>query len=215
MSCADAVETYLAQVEARLPDAAAARADVIDELRDGLLEMLEHYEPSTPDDAMRTLTREFGEARALGTALAKELRPRLARRNAVLVFLLLGAGGICWQLYDAVLGVPDTIVPAGRMGTVFTASIDLLQVSATTSHLGALLLILATTLPLARVCAASVRRWLARLTLAALIVFAASALLSVASAAPGHWEHLGLGGVAAIMVVLAIRFARASVRFST
>ncbi|NDL57109.1 HAAS signaling domain-containing protein [Phytoactinopolyspora mesophila] len=215
MSHSDAVETYVAQVEARLPDAPGARADIIDELRDGLLEMLEHHEASTRDETMCAIVQEFGDPREFGTALAKELRPRLARRKAFLVFLLLGAGGLCWQLYDVLFGVPDTIIADGRMGTAFSASIDLLQVSATIAQVTALLLMIASSFPAGRGCTAAARRWLARLMLAALVTFAAAALLSVVTAAPGHWAHLGLGGAAAIIVVLATRFARQSVRFST
>jgi hypothetical protein len=86
------VESYLAQVERRLPAGRRARAAIVDELRDGL------YEAVDRGLAPADVVEEFGTPATVAAAFAGELAMARARRT---VWMFLGTGplvGIWWLL---------------------------------------------------------------------------------------------------------------------
>jgi hypothetical protein len=213
MNESGAIDSYLAQVSSRLPGGPGVRRDVIDELRDGLTQTLQHRALPTGRDAAETLRREFGDPRQIGAQLAAELRLRLARRNAAVVLLLQVTGAIGWQTYHSLVGVADSTVPTGWARPVFLTAIESLQACATLAAIGAACTALMISLPARRSAAAKLSPWTARITLTALAGFALSALSVLASIAPGHRLGALLVGipVAAIMVP-AIGYAHRTTR---
>ncbi|ACQ78623.1 hypothetical protein Bcav_0359 [Beutenbergia cavernae DSM 12333] len=212
MTASGAVEEYLAQVSAQLPRGRRAR-DVCDELRDGLTEAIEICPSLVPQDAAALLVREFGTPQEVGSALAAEIRLRLARRNSAYVLGVLLASWAGWLVFDSTVGVPETSVPTGWAGAVFLAGIDVLRAAAIVAQVGAALGIVATSFPMRRLAPTTVPTWLTRLTLTALSIFGLAVLVALASMAPGH--HL-LGALVAVpvcaMTVTAVALSRRAAR---
>jgi hypothetical protein len=94
------VEAWLTELGAGLRGPARARAAVVDELRDGLLEAVETYRCGglAPVEATRAALREFGDPATVASAFAPELAARQARRMAL---ALIGTG----PLLGAVWGI--------------------------------------------------------------------------------------------------------------
>lgn len=93
-----ATEHYLAEVAARLPGPARARAEIVAELRGGLLDAIDAYVAAgmPPGKAAAAATREFGHPPEVADAFRAELAARQARRVAT---TLLGTGplvGLLW-----------------------------------------------------------------------------------------------------------------------
>ncbi|WP_162907185.1 hypothetical protein [Allorhizocola rhizosphaerae] len=174
----DAIERYLEQVGRQLPGGPRVRRDILDELRDGLTQTLEHHGDDTAETALR---REFGDPQQIGVALAGEARLRLARRHAVIVLLLLLAGGLGWQAYQSVVGIADSTVPTGWARSVFLAAVEALQACAMLAQIGAVLTVLTVSLP-----GRWAAEWAARITLVALAGFALAVASMLVSIAPAH-----------------------------
>jgi hypothetical protein len=235
MTASNAVETYLEQVEAQLPGGRRSRVEVLDELRDGLLEALEEP-PSTSgvaqnarpqpsgDPVLRELSaesggdllvREFGHPREIGTALGREMRIRLARRHAAWVLVVLLTTGLGWQLYNSFVGVSESMIPSGWAEPVFLIGIEVLQFAAPAAQVGAALTIVAVSLPIARLTRMSAPIWLGRVTAGALIAFAAGALAMMFSIAPAHRLDGVLVGIPVMaFALLALEGARRTIRYT-
>lgn len=92
MTSHQVIDTYLAQVAAGLPGPARARADVLAELRSGLLDAADtHRLAGLPAGAAHeAAVREFGDPRQVAAAFRPELAITQARRHA----LTLATGGL-------------------------------------------------------------------------------------------------------------------------
>lgn len=106
-----AVERYLAEVAARLPRCPArARADIVAELRSGLLDAADAYQSAgvPPDQAAGVVISEFGEAAQIADAFRAEIAASQARRVAV---TLLVTGPLVGLLWVAVAAASHLAVP--------------------------------------------------------------------------------------------------------
>lgn len=208
-----AVEAYLAQVKIHLPGGGRAAGDVVDELRDGLFEALEHRPARPSEEAAGFLVREFGDPRAIGAALAAEIRLRLARRHAIGVLLVLVSVGAGWRLYDAVVGTPASAVPTGWAEPVFLAALDVLAFSVVAAQAGAALTVLAVSLPIRGLAESPIPPLLGRATLLALALFGTSVLSVLLSIAPAHRpEAAAISALVTVAVLAALYSARSVIR---
>jgi hypothetical protein len=100
MTAGRAIDAYIEQVAAGLPGPARERADMMAELRSGLLDALDaHRENGLPEEAaVAAATAEFGEPRVIAATFRSELAVRLARRCAV---TLAGTGPVVGLLWTA------------------------------------------------------------------------------------------------------------------
>lgn len=141
------VDTYLADIARRLPGPRRARRDVVDELRDGLLEAVDRHRERgvAPRAAVRCAIGEFGTPTEVAAAHAAELGVRQVRRCARRVLVLLVLAGLAWYGYDALLGTPASIVPpSGASRQVFLAATDVISYPPVVAALGALGLLVST-----------------------------------------------------------------------
>jgi hypothetical protein len=102
------VEGWLAEFAAELRGPARARAAVVAELRDGLLDALDTHRRGgvPPTEAARAALHEFGEPAAIARAFAPELAGREARRTAV---ALIGTGPLMGLLWGAGLATSHLV----------------------------------------------------------------------------------------------------------
>lgn len=202
MTAGDPVEDYLTRVAEHLPRGARAAGEVLEELRDGLHETLEHRPSPDGEGAARHLVREFGDPRVIGAALASEMRLRLARRHALGVLLILLTTGLGWSLYEALVGVSPAAAPTGYAEPLFFAALDVLIYSVTAAQVAAGLSVVAVSLPLRGLAHSLVPALLGRATMAALLGFAGAAVAMVALMAPGHRLEGAMGGAVLTAVAL-------------
>jgi HAAS len=93
-----AAESYLAEVAARLPDRARAHADIVAELRAGLLDTIDAHLATgmDPGDATAAAIREFGDPHQVACAFRPELAARQARRVALTLLATGPLLGLLW-----------------------------------------------------------------------------------------------------------------------
>lgn len=93
-----AVERYLAEVAARLPGPARARADIVAELRSGLLDAADAYQSAgvPPAEAAGAMISEFGDAAQIADAFRAEIAASQARRVAVTLLVTGPLVGLLW-----------------------------------------------------------------------------------------------------------------------
>jgi hypothetical protein len=105
-----AVEGYLAEVTARLPGPARARAGIVAELRSGLLDATDAHRSAGLPTAQATLTaiREFGDPVQVAVGFRAEIAACLARRVAVTLLVTGPLVGLLWIATAAAsrLGIP-------------------------------------------------------------------------------------------------------------
>ncbi|HET6866751.1 MAG TPA: permease prefix domain 1-containing protein [Solirubrobacteraceae bacterium] len=85
MSTSDEIiEAFLHAVDARLPGPTRSRADILAELKDGLIEAADANQRSglPGEQAVRLAVQEFGSPQVLADSLCPELASALGRRNA-------------------------------------------------------------------------------------------------------------------------------------
>jgi HAAS domain-containing protein len=104
----DAVADYLATVSDQLTGPVAARARIIDELRDGLLEALEtHQGPGCSQaEATAAAIAEFGDPATVAAAFGPELGAVQARRVALGLLTTGPLVGLSWITVVAVNTLP-------------------------------------------------------------------------------------------------------------
>lgn len=95
------VEDYLAEVGARLPGPARERADIIAELRDGLLDAVDAYrdaglDPADMADAAAAAIGEFGDPGRIAAAFGPGLALSQARRVALTLLVTGPLVGLLW-----------------------------------------------------------------------------------------------------------------------
>ena len=92
------LESYLAEVTARLPGPARAHADIVAELRAGLLDAADAHRSAglSPDAAAEAAVSEFGDPRLIGDAFRPELAARTARRAALALLATGPVIGVLW-----------------------------------------------------------------------------------------------------------------------
>lgn len=107
------ISGYLDEVGRRLRGPRVGRREVLDELRDGLLEAsaIRRREGVPPADATRQAIEEFGTPAQVAAAHAPELALRQARQSAWRIVGLLLLAGLTWQGYTGLFGSPQTAVP--------------------------------------------------------------------------------------------------------
>lgn len=111
----DLLEGYLGEI-VRLLAWADRRsiADVVDELRDGLIEAtdVETSRGAPPDAAAQEAIRRFGSPQLVADTYSSELAIRYSRRNARAVLGCFLLGCLLWFLgYELALGVPHAAIP--------------------------------------------------------------------------------------------------------
>jgi hypothetical protein len=97
--CRAAVERYLADVAARLPGRPAkVRADILAELRSGLLDACDVRRSAglQPADAVAAAVREFGDAGQVAGAFLPEIAAGSARRSAAVLLVTGPLVGALW-----------------------------------------------------------------------------------------------------------------------
>jgi hypothetical protein len=92
------LDSYLAEVTARLPGPARVRASVVDELRAGLLDAFDGYRSAglTAEDAARAAVIEFGDPCQVADAFRQELAVSQARRVAITLVATGPLIGLLW-----------------------------------------------------------------------------------------------------------------------
>jgi hypothetical protein len=88
VATSDPIETLLQAIGARLPGPARSRAEILAELRDGLLEVAEANQRRGvgQGEAVRLAVRQFGDARTLAAAFWPEMAAARARRVVLALF---------------------------------------------------------------------------------------------------------------------------------
>jgi hypothetical protein len=92
------VDSYLAEVTARLPGPARVRASVVDELRAGLLDAIDAYRSAglAAEQAAQAAVSEFGDPRQVAGAFRPGLAVSQARRVAVTLVATGPLIGLLW-----------------------------------------------------------------------------------------------------------------------
>lgn len=128
---ASAIEGYLDAVAARLVGPAAARAAILDELRDGLHTAVDGHlqRGADGDGSVRAAMHEFGPPATTAAAFAGELASARARRTAMAYLVTGPVVGLLWLLWLAPPGWrldgPGTLlaaVPAAPVIVIATAT---------------------------------------------------------------------------------------------
>lgn len=98
MTAREAIDAYVRDVAAGLSARQPERADVIAELRGGLLDALEAHRRAglADDDAVAQATAEFGDPRQVAASFRPELAARKARRCALTLAITGPATGLVW-----------------------------------------------------------------------------------------------------------------------
>lgn len=98
MTARGAIDAYVEHVAAGLPGTARMRADMMAELRSGLLDAVDaHRQNGLPDDAaVAAATAEFGEPRVIAATFRTELAVGLARRCALTLAVTGPVVGLLW-----------------------------------------------------------------------------------------------------------------------
>jgi hypothetical protein len=93
-----AVERYLADVTARLPGPARDQADIVAELRSGLLDAMDAHASAglPPAEAARAAVREFGDPARVAIGFGAEIAASQARRVAVTLLVTGPLVGLLW-----------------------------------------------------------------------------------------------------------------------
>ena len=104
----DPVADYLTTVSDQLPGPVAARARIIDELRDGLMEALEVHQARgcSPQEAAVAAIAEFGDPRMVAAGFGPELAAVQARRVALGLLATGPLVGLSWIAAVAVNTLP-------------------------------------------------------------------------------------------------------------
>jgi hypothetical protein len=115
-----AIEAYIADLERALRGPRRARADLLTEARDSLIDATEAYERDGVERAAaeRRALREFGAVDTVAPGYQTELSMAQGHRTAVIMLLTLVAQPIVWN--SAVLPVPvgDPAPVAGALGDI-------------------------------------------------------------------------------------------------
>ena len=92
------VESYLADVAARLPGPGRTQAGIVAELRAGLLDAIDahHSAGLPPAEAAAAALTEFGDPRQIAAAFRPELAARSARRTALTLAVTGPVIGLLW-----------------------------------------------------------------------------------------------------------------------
>jgi hypothetical protein len=104
----DAVSAYLAAVTAQLTGPAPAKAAIIEELRDGLLETLAAHRARgrSAQEATEAAIAEFGDPATVAAAFGPELAAVQARRVALALLATGPLVGLAWLAAAAVNALP-------------------------------------------------------------------------------------------------------------
>jgi hypothetical protein len=92
------VESYLADITARLPGPARSHAGIVAELRSGLLDAADAHRSAglPPAQADRAATREFGDPRQVAHAFGAEIAARQARHTSISLMAGGPLVGVLW-----------------------------------------------------------------------------------------------------------------------
>lgn len=101
----DAIDRFLARLQRVLVGPRRAKADMVEEIRDGLRDAADAHRRTGLDDAtaQRRTLAEFGTVRQLAPALQAELAMTQARRTALLMIVVLAGQPLVWAAVDALL----------------------------------------------------------------------------------------------------------------
>lgn len=131
----DPVERYLAEVAAGLPGPGRFRADIVAELRSGLLDAMDAYRSAglPQDRAVRAAIREFGGPGRVAAGFRAEIAARVARRVAVGLLVTGPLTGLLWlgTARASHLGLPWTGIRLVAVAAGVTACGALLGIAAT------------------------------------------------------------------------------------
>ncbi|GAA4907497.1 hypothetical protein LX16_3209 [Stackebrandtia albiflava] len=188
------IDDYLAGVERRLPGSRRMRAEVVAELRDGLLTAVEER----GEDELPRILDEFGSPARVAAGFGPELRLGLVRRGAAQILAVLFATGVAWRCFETVWGTPDSTIPTGWTRPVFLAATGVIEIAPVVAQLAALAC-------LGVVLIAGPGRLLhaaAVVTSVGVVGFGLGALaICVTVAAPHRLETIGLGIPLALLTV--------------
>ncbi|MEV6956277.1 hypothetical protein [Streptomyces sp. NPDC051183] len=122
----DTIEVHLAELTATLHGPARLKTQMVDELREGLLDTARELSPDTEPgrDAARQAIRQFGTVAEIAPSFQHELTITQARHTARTVMMIVPCVLVCWYLVELA-----TRAAGHRL-------LDLLQV--TVAHLGVL-----------------------------------------------------------------------------
>jgi hypothetical protein len=190
---ADPVEDYLAELTSSLHGPARAKAAMLREVRDGLVDAVEAQTRFgvPPDQAAHRAVRDFGTADEIAPSFQRELTIAQTRRTARAAAVTVPVLVVCQLLVHVTAGDPDW-----RLGALAAH----LAAVATASGLLAVTALLATG-PLTRLLPTphrlpSVVAWTA--SAAAVGMALAAVALGVTSALSTDWPLTGFAGVLAI-----------------
>jgi hypothetical protein len=207
------LESYLAAIDRQLPGPPRLRHDIIDEVRDGILEAAERRAESAPTEALRHALDEFGPPSVVGPPLVSELRLRLARRAGFVTFAVLAVTGMVWQTYRSLVGFPSSMVP-DTAAPAFLAAIDAVTTAPVVAQCGALLFLIASSRRTPS------PRWdrmlalIATITLAAIAVTLAATIAAAATiATPYRTTALLAGSVTATVLSIALCSGTWTIRY--
>ena len=195
------IDRFVAQLERTLSGPRRAKADMVDEIRDGLHDAADAHQCCGLDAvaAQRRALAEFGTVKQLAPALQAELAMTQARRTALLITVVLASQPLVWRAVDALL---TDGAHAGQGGPGYALVNTLTQCTGTGTIIACLLASGLVTGPGARHlgCPTGVARAVGALGYAACVVFAALGVaLTLLGTAPSPWTLAGLPTTALLL----------------
>lgn len=101
----DVIDRFVAQLERTLSGPRRAKADMVDEIRDGLHDAADARRSRglDPVTAQRSALAEFGTIEQIAPALQAELAMTQARRTALLITVVLAGQPLAWTAVDVLM----------------------------------------------------------------------------------------------------------------
>jgi hypothetical protein len=197
----DVIDRFVAQLERTLSGPRRAKADMVNEIRDGLHDAADAHRCSglDADAAQQCALAEFGTVKELAPALQAELAMTQARRTALLIIVVLAGQPLVWAAVDAFLTAGSH---PGHGGPGYALVNALTQWTGTGMIIACLLASVLVTGPGARRLGypTGVARAVGALGYAACPVFAAlGAALTLLGPAPSPWTPAGLPTTAVLL----------------
>lgn len=197
----DIIDRFIAQLERTLSGPRRAKADLVEEIRDGLHDAADAHRCCGLDAiaAQRRAVADFGTVKQLTPALQGELAMTQARRTALLITVVLASQPLIWDAVNAFL---TDGTHAGQGGPGYALVSALTQCAGTGTIIACLLASVLVSGPGARHlgCPTGVVRAVGALGYTSCVVFAALGVaLTVLGRAPSAWTLAGLPTTALLL----------------
>lgn len=199
----DVVARFVGQLERTLSGPRRAKADIVDEIRDGLYDAADGHRYCGLDAvaAQRRALAEFGTIEQIAPQLQAELAMTQTRRTALLITVVLASQPLVWDAMNALLSVGT---PQGLDGPAYALVNTLTQWMGTAMIIACLLATAVVTGPGARHldCPTGFTRTIGMLGYATCVVFAALGVaLTLLGSLSSPWALAGMPTTALLLGV--------------